>query len=210
MRHSEYGIPLNLKDPPEDDVAIIQQWANDLIRVAAKFGSNLLQDPTSIYRLVPPFCPRRSMIGITYSTAISAAMSVRGLSFDHWDDCLATVSSRGDRTISKVLAAHEHFLTLTRSTGTVVIWNAETCEEERNLQHREYVSHMVSNRSGTVMATAGVDTYRIWDISTGKELHKLPVSQEAATVAIALADDDAELVIGRDDCSICGIETESA
>ncbi|KAL8823269.1 MAG: hypothetical protein Q9191_006015 [Dirinaria sp. TL-2023a] len=209
-RHLTQDAPLSLKDPPEDHAATIQQWANDLIRVTGKFGSNLLQFPSSVYRLVPPFCPRRSMIGSTYLIRSFGALSVNGLSSDCWDDCLATVNAGDGRTASKVLAMHEYFLTLTKSTGTVLMWNANTCEEEKRLEHYEYVSHMVTNRSRTLLATAGIDNHRIWDVSSGKELHKFPVPQEATPMAIAISHDDAELIVGLDDCSVTGIEIASS
>ena len=209
-RHLTQDAPLSLKDPPEDHAAMIQQWANDLIRITGRFGPNLLQCPSCIYRLIPPFCPRRSMIGSTYLLPSFGAMSVNGLSSDFWDDCLATVNTGDDRTASKVLAMHEYFLTLTRSTGTVFIWNANTCEEEKRLRHQEYVSHMVANRSRTLLATAGTDSYRIWDVSAGKELHRLPMSEDVTPMAIAISHDNTELLVGLDDCSVTGIDIASS
>ena len=44
------------------EVAILDHWATDLVRLAIKFGRNLLAYPSSIYYLVPPFCPPESAI----------------------------------------------------------------------------------------------------------------------------------------------------
>ena len=209
-RRMGLGAPLSLKEPPEDDAKAIQRWANDFIRLVGKFGASIVLDTSSIYRLIPSFCPRGSMIGKTFGKPSSGMLSVTGLTSDVWDDCLASVSGEDNRTASRVLDVHRHFLTLTSSTGTVVVWNSETCEEDRRLQHREYVSHMVANRSGELLATAGIENYRVWNISSGKEIYNLPVSEEAQTLAIAISDDNTELVVGLDDCSVAGIELKSS
>jgi len=202
--------PFSLKEPPEDDAQFIRRWANDFIRIVTKFGPSLVQDPSSIHRLIPSFCPRGSMIGSAFGTAGLRKISVTGLSSDDWDDCLASVSVEDNRTASQVLAVHEHFLTLTRSTGTVVIWNSETCEEERQLQHREYVSYMVANRSGELLATAGIDSYRVWDILSGTQLYDLPSTEEASTMAIAISDNNTELLLALNDYSVVGIHLETS
>lgn len=136
-RQSGFDAPLSLMEPPEDDAQVIRRWVNDSIRIVTKFGPSLVQDPSSIHRLIPSFCPRGSMIGSAFGNAGLGNISVTGLSSDFWDDCLASVSVEDNRTASQVLAVNEHFLTLTKNTGAVVVWNAETCEEERRLQHRQ-------------------------------------------------------------------------
>ncbi len=209
-RQSGSDAPLALKEPPEDGAKTTQRWANDLIRLVGKFGVSIVQDPSSVHRLIPSFCPRESMIGRTFTNQGSGTISVRGLSSNTWDDCLASVSVEDNRTASHVIGLREHFLTLTRSTGLIIVWNAETCEEERRLEHREYVSHMVANPAGDLLATAGIQDYRIWEISSGRELYSIPVMQEASTMAIAISDNKTELVVGLDDCLIIGIDLESS
>ncbi len=39
------------------NVAVIEGWATDLVKIVGKFGSNLREHPESIYKLIPPFCP---------------------------------------------------------------------------------------------------------------------------------------------------------
>lgn len=198
--------PLNLEEPPKDDTKVIQRWANDLIRLVTKFGMCLVKDPSSIHRQIPSFCPRGSMIGGVYGTPSRGKISVAGLSSDKWGDCLASVSVQENRIASQVLTVHESFLTLIKSIGIVVVWNSETCEEERRLQHHEYISHVVANRSGDLLATAGTKTYRVWDIASGKELYMLPIQSAASTMAIAIDDSDTELIVASDDCSIVGMD----
>lgn len=194
----------------ENEAKCIQTWANDFIRIVGKFGINLVQSPSSIYRLVVPFCPRDSMISNRYNEAKDRKLSVTGLPFNGWDDCLAGVSVGQDQSASKVLATDTHFVTLISSDGTVIVWHAETCEEATRMLHREYVSLMSLHRSQTRLATAGLRTYRVWDISSGKELYCLSKATPARTMALMFGKADSELVVGLDDCTITCYNLETA
>ena len=200
---------LTLTGSLEDDTNTFQMWANDFIRIVGRFGPSLLQSPWSIYRLVPPFCPPASMIGKTYSTTQVRTVFVTGLPSDGWDDCLASVSV-GDETASKVVATEAYFITLICSTGTVIIWHAETCHQARRLQHNEYVLLMALNRSRVLLATADIHNYRVWDISSGKQLYRLSKATEALTMAISFGSTDTELVVGLDDCSVTCYDLETS
>ena len=198
-----------LKDPVNDVTSNIHLWAVDFIRIVGKFGPNLIQSPSSVYRLVPPFCPRASMIGTVYSTS-ERPISVTGLLSEGWDDCLATVNVGKEEAASKVLATDTFFLTLVTSSGTVIIWHAETCEEARRIQHGEYVPFMEINRSQTLLATAGVKSYRVWDISSGRQLYRLENQSRALTMAIAFGHAESELIVGLDDCSATCYDLETS
>ncbi|KFY29271.1 hypothetical protein V493_02446 [Pseudogymnoascus sp. VKM F-4281 (FW-2241)] len=194
---------LSLREPPSDNTAnIFESWANDFIHVVGKFGRNLVQHPPSIYRLVPPFCPQQSIIGTTYKISDGNAVSVAGLPPEGWGDCLASVNVGEDMIASKVLATDAYFITLICSNGTAVVWYAETCEEARRLHHKEYVLMMMLNKAGTRLVTAGISTYRVWDISSGKEQYCLPKLTEGRTMAVSFGPTDSELIIGLDDCSV--------
>ncbi|KFY88596.1 hypothetical protein V500_06253 [Pseudogymnoascus sp. VKM F-4518 (FW-2643)] len=191
---------LGLHDPQNDMANIFGSWANDFIHIVGKFGRNIAQHPPSIYRLVPPFCPQRSMVGIAYRITDSNSVSVAGLPPDEgWSDCLSSVNVGQDETAYKVVATDAYFITLITRNGTAVIWNAETCEEARRIRHNEYVMMMVLNRAGTRLATAGTSTYRVWDISSGKELYRLPKTAEERTMTVAFGHTNSELLIGSSD-----------
>ena len=206
---NDVDSPLTLKDPDSDDSRNIHLWAIDFIRIVGKFGPNLIQSPSSVYRLVPPFCPRASMIGTVYGPQ-ERSISVTGLPSEGWDDCLASVCVGREDAASKVLAADAFFLTLVSSSGTVVVWYAETCEEARRIQHGEYISFMEMNRSHILLATAGTESYRIWDISSGRQLYRLEKTARALTMAIAFGSATSELFVGLDDCSVTCYDLETS
>ncbi len=201
--------PMTLEDLDSDDSRSIYLWAVDFIRIVGKFGPNLIQSPSSVYRLIPPFCPRASMMSTVYGSG-ERSISVSGLLSEGWDDCLASVSVGKEEAAFKVLAADSFFLTLVSSNGTVVVWYAETCEEARRFQHREYVTFMELSRSHTLLATAGSESYRIWDISSGTQLYRLEKTSRALTMVIAFGSAGSDLIIGLDDCSVTCYDLETS
>lgn len=200
---------LSLREAPQEDDKF-QPWANDLIHIVGKFGRNLIQSPSSVHRLIPPLCPRLSMIGATYSVSDEKSLSIAGMAAKEWGDCLASVSVEENDIASRVVATDAYFLVLISASGTVVIYHAETCEKARSLNHSEYVPMMALNRSGTRLATAGIDTYRIWDISSGIELYCLKKESEGLTMAIAFGALDSQILVGLDDCSVTTYDLESS
>ncbi|KAL8911682.1 MAG: hypothetical protein Q9172_007630 [Xanthocarpia lactea] len=197
-----FDSPVSLTFFPEQLMGVIKSWANDFVRVVGKFGSNLVQCPSSIHTLIPPFCPRGSMIGETFMINRERALVVSGLPYDGWNDCLASVSVGEDLTASKVLAAETCFLILVGSEGSIFVWYADTCESARVIQHQEYVNLMALDDTQKMVATAGTQTYRIWDIATGHETHRIQKAGHALTIAIAFDIKVSTLQIGLDDCSV--------
>ena len=210
------NAPAGLKIPAKEDAENVLLWATDFVRIVGKFGPNLVQCPSSIHRLVPPFCPHDSVVGRVYGSARETGLisnnklSVRGLPSAQWDDCLATVIVGEAAIASKVLATDAYLLTLISSIGNIIIWYVDTFDRARELHHREYVPHMVLNRSSTLVATSGTKTYRVWDIASGKEMYRLPKTTEALSMAISFGNAESELVIGLDDCSITCYNLETS
>ena len=87
-RRAKYFPPLGQR------FRVIQAWAIDLIRVSAKFRAHLLTSPSSIHRLIPPFCPADSIIAQTY-TSPNRGLIVKGLRATKWDDCLTQINFHG-------------------------------------------------------------------------------------------------------------------
>ncbi|KAL1880762.1 hypothetical protein Daus18300_001376 [Diaporthe australafricana] len=192
----------------EDASRLFKDWASDLIRVVGNFGKNILERPSCIYRLVARLCPKASMMYRTYSARSN--MSLEGLlCFGTWDDCLARVPVGGERNISNVLCTVTYFVCLISTGGEIIVCLAETCEEIRRIRHGEYVRHMVANKSGSLLATAGVDTFRVWELSSGRELYRMPKAEFAMVSAIQFGAIDTELMVGYDDCEIVCYDMEA-
>jgi WD40 repeat protein len=186
----------------ENKVRFLGLWITDLIRMVGKFGSNLIQNPSTIYRHIPPLCPRNSIIAQTYDREYDSLLSVKGISSGGWDDNLARLTVSQDEMVSKVLCTGAYFITLISSNGTMVIWYAETCEEVRRIHHQEYTTLMCINKSGNLIASAGRFTFRIWDISTGEQLYCMAKDTQARTMSLNFGSSDSELLVGFDDCYV--------
>ncbi|KAM7215743.1 hypothetical protein V8F06_008853 [Rhypophila decipiens] len=181
----------------------LSQWSKDMIRVVGRFGNILRHDPSSIYKFIVPFCPKESMIGHAFRTA--SGLSVVGLSSDVWDDCLARLTMGADEFASSIICKGAYFATLI-GNGVVIVWHAETCEEARRLNHEEWISVVECSRTSSLLATAGTNTIRIWDISTGEELYSIQKSTERRILSLSFGAQDEELLVGYDDASIQCIE----
>ncbi|KAL9018256.1 MAG: hypothetical protein Q9185_004422 [Variospora sp. 1 TL-2023] len=195
-----------IADPPISlktyDTHWLRSWATDLIRIVRKFGRVLLQNPLSIYRLIPVFCPSKSQIGMVYGRTPDFGVSVAGISSSWWDDCMARVNGVEDETISRVFPTESYFVTLVSTKGKAIVWSSETCAELRSIHHNEYTTHMAVNKLGTMLATAGVRTVRVWELSSGKEIGGFPQNSEAKTMNLTFGHSDGSLIIGREDFSV--------
>ena len=211
--HRKARAKADVTEPPRSltiqDSQWLRLWTVDLIRTVGKFGRILLQNPSSIYRLIPVLCPPQSQIGGIYGRPRDFTMSLSGLSSANWDDCLARVSASEDETVSRILATDTCFITLMSSAGKAIVWSVETCEELRRISHGEYVTHMAIDKLGTVLATAGVRTIQTWEISSGKQIHCFPRNSEAKTMTLIFGDSKSTLIIGREDYSVQCYNLES-
>ena len=205
--HPELSPVLDsLRTVPEDDPKWLQNWATDIIRVVGKFGPILVSNPSSIYRDIPPFCPRDSMLWQTYGKVGTNQLCITGLPIDDWDDCLARISIGDDRMISKVQATDAYFITLVSSIGNITIWHAETCEKSREIELNEYIPIIVLNKAGTLLAAAGLLDCSIWEISSGRLVSRIPKTINARTISIAFNDDSSQFIACHDNCSIFSYE----
>jgi WD40 repeat protein len=205
-RHQTQAPPTSLNSTR---VGELQQWANDFIRLVGRFGVYLAQSPSSIYKHVIPFCPSDSMIRQTFSHLSRSAISVVGISSGKWDDCLARVTMGGDETASKVICKDNYFITLLGTSGTLVVWHAETCLELRRLYHGEYVTGIKASKAKTLVASAGIKTIRVWDIATGQEVYKIPKSTQGRLMGLAFTAEDTKLLVAYDDCTVRCINPQS-
>ncbi|KAH8910523.1 WD40 repeat-like protein, partial [Coniochaeta sp. PMI_546] len=192
---------VSLKDS-QTDFEWVQAWAVDLIRVVGKFGSNLLRNPPSIYKHVPAFCPKESMLGKAYGSSPSRLLTVEGLPSETWDDCLASVDIGREDSASQVLATESFFLTLANSSGTVVVWSTETCEKVKTICQGEWVTMMALNKSGTLLATSGYRTFCVWEVSSGRRVYSFPRKSQSMVRDLKFSPDDKQLLIGLDNCTV--------
>ncbi|PGH02303.1 hypothetical protein GX51_04744 [Blastomyces parvus] len=200
IANSRSGIsPTWLKFGRHQEMAL---WANDLIRLISRFGSHLAESPFCIYKYIIPFCPSETMLSRAYRHSNFTPMTVIGIPHGTWDNCLARLTMGGDETISKVVCKENYFIVLLGNTGTLVIWNAETCTETRRLYHDEWVTNITLARIRNLVVSAGALTIRVWDIGTGQEMYRIPKTNKGRLMSLTFASNDAQLLIAYDDCTV--------
>lgn len=162
----------------------IVSWAQDLMRIVGKFGTQMLQHPFAIYDLIPTFCPKSSMIHKQFAAeSFGTALKIRGaLSLD-WDDCLAKFVVPGQSLPQSITTLERHFAILT-SDGIVRLFYSNTCEEARTFEHGEIVLAMAFSSSGDHLATCGLFKTKIWDTRTAR--HLFTIENVAYTKPLAM------------------------
>ncbi|OAX80690.1 hypothetical protein ACJ72_04973 [Emergomyces africanus] len=176
------------------DLELTEQWATDLLKIVGKFSSHLNDDPEAIQRLVPQFCPRKSVIYQKFNR--QAQISVTNISNDDWDDCLGRVSI-GSHQATQIICSTRYLAALTTS-GEILLWDSETFEMSPSMHHHEFTFSMCFNSTGQFLASYGYSTTKIWNLTTGEVVHLIPNLSESRALCITFSPDDKKLIVGLD------------
>ncbi|KFY92871.1 hypothetical protein V500_04002 [Pseudogymnoascus sp. VKM F-4518 (FW-2643)] len=161
------------------DVATINSWSSDLIRLATKFGSSLTALPSSIFNLFPPFCPPESAIRRQFGNS-PRDISVVGLSATAWDDCLSTIYFSD--AIVTAIASSDKFFAVGLSTGKVGIYQDTTCQEAKVLDCDEAVRFIEFSTYSNILATCGIKQLQIWSLDSWTRTWKFDLRQMCMSV----------------------------
>lgn len=199
--------------PLEDqshEYAILEIWATDLVKVVGKFGSNLVRNPESIYKLIPPFCPHDSALYRQFGKKESHSLMISGFSQSSWDDSLARLSFDSGIHATAVMAAGGRVAVLSPS-GVVLVYYASTCEENRRIKHGERVLRAHLNSSGTLLVTYGYVTTKVWEVSTGKCVASAPNPRSRPRPhSVVFTEEDDRVLLGFDDRRIRSLNLSEA
>ncbi|KAK9799961.1 putative NACHT and WD domain protein [Seiridium cardinale] len=124
-RRAKYHSPLN------GQVNNVDSWATDLSRLVTKFGAALLQNPSSIYFLIPPLCPSDSAVYRQFGRRPDS-VTVLGFKPKAWDDCIASVSFDDD--IAAAVSCGENLIAVGMESGHINLYNHRSCQKERGLR----------------------------------------------------------------------------
>lgn len=187
---------------------LIKSWAEDFVKLVGKFGTILRRNPESIYKLIPPFCPPNSAIYQQFGRTQDKSLLVSGLSTENWDDSLARISFGFGTYASSISAAGAQIAILV-SSGSVVLYDSSVFEEAITspIKHGERVYRMELNSTGTLLATYGYLTTKIWDISTGNcNVSVTNINSRPRPLAMLLTNNSTLLLVGTDDRRIRSLD----
>lgn len=176
--------------PVGREFVVLDCWATDLIRLVTKFGKNIKDYPSSIYHLVPPFCPPETALRKQF--AVSArGIAVFGLSARTWDDCLSTIVDSQEQFTA--LACSDNFFAVGMSSGKIVIYNETTCQQIQTLNHPEPVKLLQFGQRMDILISAGPRKVRIWGVGAWEQVWEFATPQQC--MSLALIEED-QLLLG--------------
>ncbi len=180
------------------DLELFDLWATDLVKIVAKFGRHLLDDPTAIYKIVPPLCPRNSVMFRQFGIDDNSFLSISGVSHAAWNDCLARVSLPNGAKAWKISCAGRHIAVLS-STGSIVLWDSVSFEMTCTVRHAEFVTVMCFNSKCDRLVSYGFRTTKIWAIPSGQLVAEVASPADSKALAITFAVNDTSILVASDD-----------
>ena len=186
----------------------MDSWAEDFIKIVGKFGTILVRNPESIYKTIAPFCPPNSAIYHQFGKMKDKSLVVSGLMSENWDDSLARMSFGFGTYATSILAAGAQ-IAIMISSGSVLLYDAATFEESAisPVRHGERIYRMELNSTGTLLATYGYLTTKVWEISTGScILSAKNVDSRPRPLAMLLTNHSMTLFVGMDDRRIRSLD----
>jgi WD40 repeat protein/pimeloyl-ACP methyl ester carboxylesterase len=144
------------------DLSLLETWAVDMMKLPAKFGRHLSDDPALIYKCIPALSPSSSIIHQKFDGNPAAVLSVVGLSNEEWDDCLARVSGSVGRALR--LAASPLWLAVASDVpkGTITIWDTDLFDERKTFCLNEHIWGLAFSKSGSRFACYALLQTHVW------------------------------------------------
>jgi len=132
---------------------------------------------------------------------------ISGLSTENWDDSLARISFGFGTYASSISAAGAQIAILV-SSGSVVLYDSSVFEESTAspIKHGERVYRMELNSTGTLLATYGYRTTKVWEISTGSKMSIGNIESRPGPLAMLLTNNSTMLLVGADDRRIRSLD----
>ena len=187
-----------------EDLELLELWAADLLKVFAKFAPNLRQQPSAIHKLVPPFCPKDSVLYRQYGKKLKdqTALSVTGLTNPSWDDCLAKISLGSGLQALQMLCVG-HYLCILTTSGVIILCDAQSLREVRRIEHGEFIFSIAASTQGETLISYGYHTTKLWSIPSGRMKRTLENPKDCKALnALKFTGDDKIVLLGSDDKTI--------
>ena len=176
--------------PVGREIVLLDCWATDLIRLVTKFGKNLKPSPTSIYHLIPPFCPPETAPRKLFA-APTRGIAVFGLSATSWDDCLSTIVDAQEQFTA--LACSDKFFAIGMSSGKISIYNESTCQQTQVLDHPEPVKLLQFGHRLDVLISTGPRRVRIWSTDSWEQIWEFKTPQQCMSLGLM---EEGQLLLG--------------
>jgi len=181
---------------PLKEIEFIGNMATELVRIVGKFGVHLFRYPTSIYSVVPLFCPPLSIFGQYFSAPSTnpAWPKISGLSATTWDDSLAKLPLGHGQRPKRVYCRGGHFAILS-SDKAVRLYQSSTFQEQHRFTHNEFLLVAQFNREGDKLVTCGIRTIKVWEIRSGANSAEFPNPSGVRATDVCFSNDSSEIIV---------------
>ena len=143
--------------PLDSDYQLTSRFTEDLVRLSAIYGPNLLNMPSCIYSLVPLLCPKSSIIHWKFGKQFKQQV-ICGFNND-WDERLSSFSFPS-RVMS--IACADQFFAVGLSDGSIKVYRQTTFELLNTMQHGEPVRRLANGNISGNLVSAGLKTLKVW------------------------------------------------
>ena len=184
------------KLPAVKGLITLSSWATDLVRLVMKFGKNLTTYPSSIFHLIPPFCPPATAPLRQFGSSIRD-IKVLGLRAVTWDDCLSMIVNRREQYSS--LASSKWYFAIGAYSGTVTLYKQTSCLEIGQVNQGEPVRLLTFGDRANILASAGSRHLRVWDFVSKVQLWHFDAPQQCMSIMLT-SEDQILLSAMKDHC----------
>ena len=188
------------------DLELLDKWIIDLPKVVGKFSKYLLSEPSAIYKLVPPFCPKSSILYQQFHKAGPETVSISGISNTVWDDNLARIALPQGNQAWKIGCAGQHVAVLS-SAGVIVIWNSYNFAKVCTLQHLEPVTAICFDSKGNQLVSCGLYNTMLWSIPSGHLISSTTTPADSRAMTIGFNENDTKIIVGSNDKTLRFLHT---
>lgn len=147
------------RSPLGKEVQLTEAWAEDLARIVATFGVNLLDSPSSIYHLIPTLSPPASNIHRLFAKESRQLKLLGRLAEEDWDDRISCVLHEASTTS---VAACSQYSAVGLSDGKVMLYNGPTLEHIATLNHGETVRVLEIDPISSGLIVCGPRRMTLW------------------------------------------------
>jgi hypothetical protein len=144
--------------PLDSDYQLTSRFVDDLVRLSAIYGPNLVNTPSSIYSLIPLLCPKSSIIHWKFARQQFKQKVLCTFNND-WDERLSSFTFPS-RVLS--IACADQFFAVGLGDGSIKVYRQSTFELVNTLSHGEPVRRLANGNITGVLISGGLKTLRVW------------------------------------------------
>ncbi|KAK1764935.1 hypothetical protein QBC33DRAFT_545297 [Phialemonium atrogriseum] len=179
--------------PLDPDYQLVDAMINDLARLLALFGPNLLETPSSIYSVIPPLCPTSSVFYEKFGK--HSRQKLICSSNKDWDERLSCFQYTAFAT---AIACSNRYLAVGFTNGTIKVYSCSTLDllSEISQGHGHPVRRLVFGTLSQILVSCSPKKIVLWGTS---HTERWTASIATQPLSIGMNSDDSKLFVPTKD-----------